>query len=342
MRFADFKANAEVCKMLSGMVSSGRIPGALMFHEDDGGGAVPLAMAFLQYLGCTNRQGEDSCGECPSCNKISKLIHPDIHFVFPVTGGSIIPSSAKPTSLSYIKQWRDLVLSNPWFSERDLEEALGIEGKSPLISVADAKEILSQIAFNPLEGNFCAVVVYLPEKMNADAANRLLKSLEEPPAKTIFILITHSPEKVLPTVASRCQLVRVSSAGRPIGDGGEENALNRELFVSLMDAVVSRDLASALEAGEAVASLPSRDRIKSFLSYLSEMMRVIFLASQGLSSIAHVHQEDMSAAASYAPSLKKSYPRSLLPVIDRASMMIDRNVNQKIVLCDLVDKMFMI
>ena len=114
MRFADIQGNDAVKRVLAGMVDAGKVPHAILFHEDDGCGAVPLCIAFLQYLWCPNRGAiPDSCGACPSCNKISKLIHPDVHFVYPVTGGSLIPSSAKPTALSYVKQWRELVLGNP-------------------------------------------------------------------------------------------------------------------------------------------------------------------------------------------------------------------------------------
>lgn len=388
MRFADIAGNEAVKAALKGMVDSGRIPHAIMFHEDDGGGAVGLCLALLQYLGCSCRPAaggapaddgglfggapadddglfgdasenlfggpdeapapapepapalEDSCGQCPWCNKISKLIHPDVHFVFPVTGGSIIPSSAKPTSLSYVKQWRELVLSNPCFTEQDLDEALGIEGKSALIAVGDAKEILGSLAFNSLEGGWRSVVVYLPEKMNQDAANRLLKSIEEPPERTLFLLVTHAPEKVLPTIASRCQCIRVGRASRVVVT--PDQAEMRELFVPLMDAILARDLLAALETGEAVAALPSRDKIKSFLRYASSMMRNLFLVQQGLRSVTGAPEEDLEAVNAWASKLKKSYARTILPHVDRSLMLIERNVNAKIVVCDLVNKMFMI
>ena len=338
MRFSELKGNEAAKAAVAGMVDSGRIPHAIMFHEDDGGGGVSFCLALLQYVGCASRSGADSCGVCPWCNKIAKLIHPDVHFVFPVTGGSIIPSSAKPTSLSYVKQWRELVLGNPFFTERDLDEALGIEGKSALISVGDAKEILGCLSFNSLEGGYRAVVVYLPEKMNADAANRLLKSLEEPPQKTLFLLVTHAPEKVLPTIASRCQCIRLAPVSR--SELSVDSEQMRELFAGIMGAVVARDLQSALEAGEAVAALPSRDKVKAFIKYASSMMREIFLVQQGLRDLSGSSSEDVALAATYAPSLKKSFSRSMLPVLDRAYMLVERNVNQKIVICDLVNKLF--
>ena len=366
MRFADIQGNEGVKRALAGMVDAGKIPHAILFHEDDGGGAVPMCVAFLQYLWCPNRSARpepglteglfgaeeeapdlterlpDSCGACPSCNKISKLIHPDVHFVYPVSGGSLIPSSAKPTALSYVKQWRELVLGNPWFTERDLHEALGIEGKNSLISVAEAREILGRLSFHSLEGGWRAVVVYLPERMNAEAANRLLKSIEEPPERTLFLLVTHAPEKVLPTIASRCQHIRLVPVRRTdLAEGAEEQE-ERELMAALLDAVVGRDLSAALEAGEAVAALPSRERIKAWIGYASRMLRDVFLVQQGLTAIAGASEAELADATRYAGRLKRSFSRSLLPVLDRSAMLIDRNVNAKIVLCDLVNKMYVL
>jgi DNA polymerase-3 subunit delta' len=367
MRFAEIQGNEGVKRALAGMVDAGKVPHAILFHEDDGCGAVPMCVAFLQYLWCPNRGRDarsepgmtglpgmeadetswparpaipDSCGACPACNKISKLIHPDVHFVYPVTGGSLIPSSAKPTSLSYVKQWRELVLSNPFFTERELNEALGIEGKSSLISVADAREILGRLAFQSLEGGWRAVVVYLPEKMNAEAANRLLKSIEEPPERTLFLLVTHAPEKVLPTIASRCQHIRLVPVRRPDAAPGEDEAEELELMGSLLESVTGRDLYSALETGEAIAALPSRERIKAFLKYASRTLRNIFLVQQGLTEIAGASEEELALARRFAPKLKRSFSRTILPQLDRGAMLVDRNVNAKIVACDLVNKMF--
>ena len=358
MRWADIPGNEDVKRALAGMVDAGKIPHAILFHEDDGCGAVAMCLAFLQYLWCPNRGSgsassglweeeplpaalPDSCGACPSCNKIGKLIHPDVHFVYPVSGGSIIPASAKPTALSYVGQWRELVLSNPYFTERDLSEALGIEGKSALISVADAREILGRLAFRSLEGGWRAVVVYLPEKMNAEAANRLLKSIEEPPEQTLFLLVTHAPEKVLPTISSRCQCIRLVPVQRP-GTLDADTAEDRELLVSLLDAVVARNLSAALEIGEAVAALPSRGRIQAFLRYASRALRAVFLVQQGMGAIAGVTEEELADAQRYAASLKRSYARMVQPLLDRSAMLIDRNVNAKIVACDLVNKMFVL
>ena len=321
MRFADTGCRHELAATLAGMVDSGRIPHAMMFSEPDGGCAFGTALAFLQYLYCGSRSGGDSCGECPSCNRITKLIHPDVHFIFPTT--------APKTSLSLIAEFRALVQQNPHFKEAELYEALGMESKTALIAVAEAREVLSTLALSALEGGYRSVVIYLPEKMNQEAANRLLKAIEEPEEKTQFILITHSPEKVLGTIASRCLHIQL---------GGEMPAVefqDPELLDRLMDALLSHDLFTALGVGEDLAALPSRENAKAFCKFAAESMRKLFLVQQGIDLPAGVTDKERDWAA----RARKTFPRSALGCLDRASRLIERNVNLKIVFTDLVDKL---
>ena len=120
MRFADIPGNDDVKRALSGMADSGRVAHAMLFYENEGCGALPLVLAFFQYLNCQDRRDGDSCGECPSCRQISKLIYPDMHFVFPVNSGTRVSSSEKPVSDTYLKYWRELVLADPYFLESEL------------------------------------------------------------------------------------------------------------------------------------------------------------------------------------------------------------------------------
>lgn len=331
MTFGSIQGNADVCSALVGMVSSGRIPHAILFHEDDGGGAMPIVLAFLQYLYCSNPSESDSCSACPSCNKISKLIHPDVHFIF--------PTNAPNLSVSYAAQWRELVLSNPCFTEADLAQALGIEGKSSIIAVAEARAMLDNLNLSALEGGYRSVVIYLPEKMNQETANRLLKMIEEPPAMTQFLLITHAPEKVLTTISSRCQSIRV----RPVSGSGrigtaESEAIYSDLFGQLMDALAKHDLLDALDLGEAFAALPSRESAKEFCRYMSGRMRGIFLCQQGLSALAPADPQTARLAA----GIKKTFPRLSMEALDRAQMQIGRNVNLKILFADLIGRLYRI
>lgn len=329
MKFAEVQGNEAVCRALAGMVDSGKVPHALLFHEDDGGGGVALALAFLQYLYCKNRHGGDSCGECPACNKIGKLIHPDIHFVFP-----LVLTAGDSVSEQYAVQWRELVHSNPRFTESELYEALGFEGKNTVIGVKEANALIRVLSQYSLEGGYTSVLIYLPEKMNPTAANKILKVLEEPPRKTLFILVTHGPERLLPTISSRCQFIRVEalsssdSAVLRYDDGG--------LFASLMENLIDRNLAGALEVGEQLAALPSRDSAKAFCKFASGKMRLVFLIQQGLESLAG----DDADARRWSKILRKTFPRKALEAFDRTLALIGRNVNLKILFTDLVGRLW--
>lgn len=340
MRFEDIQGNENVVKALVGMVDSGKIPHAIMFHEDDGGGAVALCLAFIQYLDCKSRSAEDSCGTCPSCNKVAKLIHPDVHFIFPVSGGTLIPSSQKPTSLSYIKQWRELVLADPFFTEADLYEALGIEGKATNIAVAESRYLLDKLAFNALEGGYKSVIIYLPEKMGPETANRLLKSIEEPSEKTQFLLITHAPEKVLTTISSRCQCIRVVPSRRSGAHKLTGTPEEREIFYAIMGAIARKDLYAALEAGEQIAALPSKAKVKAFYSFFSDQMRKLFLYQQGMPQLTTLTEDEQVSIPELSRKLKRNFARASLPLLDRAAMLTDRNVNVKIVACNLVNNLY--
>lgn len=321
MRFADTGGRPEVLRALSAMVDSGRIPHAIMFSEPDGGSAFATVLAFLQYLYCGSRTGGDSCAVCPACNRISKLIHPDVHFIFPTT--------APRTSLSLMNEFRTLVQQNPHFKEAELYEALGIEGKTALIAVAEAKEVLSSLTLSALEGGYRSVVIYLPERMNQEAANRLLKAIEEPEEKTQFLLITHAYEKVLTTIASRCQHIQT---------GGEMPApefQDPELLDRLMDALLAKDLFSALGVGEEIAALPSRENAKAFCKFAADALRNIFLVQQGIK----LQGSNSGKADEWAAKARKTFPRAAVGCFDRAYRLVERNVNMKLVFTDLVDRL---
>ena len=317
--------NTEVVAALHLMVESGHVPHALLLQEDDGGGAFPLVINFLEEL----------YGGSP---RVQKLIHPDIHFVFPVAG------SDKPVSLQFMGKFRELVLENPYFFENELYTAIGIEGKQGNISVNEARSILDRLSLSAVEGGYRTVLVYLPEKMNAQAANALLKMVEEPPAKTLFVLITHAPEKVLVTISSRCLHMRV----QPLSPEAErevharENASNQmltDLFHDLLEAIVSRDRLKALETGEAVAELKVREQQKSFCRLASEDLRRLFFL-QKMPALARVPEGEEDFYKRMAGALKPTFPRRGMAALDRALLLIERNVNQKILFTDLVNQLY--
>ena len=372
MRFADIIGNASVARALASMADSGRVAHAMLLYENEGCGALALAMAYLQYLNCANPSDGDSCGECPSCRQMSKYIHPDVHFVFPVNKGPKT-SDEKPTSESYIKYWRELAVADPYFVEADLQKAIGVEGKSGLIAVAEAKNIITKLSLASVTDGYKAVVFYLPEKMNQETANRLLKMVEEPPADTVFIFITHAPEKVLQTIFSRCQSLRVlpltkeeveevlvkqmgvdpheaqakasvsgGSVGAALGMIGDKEEYDRymDLFVDLMNALTARDLSSVLECGEQLAALESREKQKGFCTFAGECIRKIFMIQQNLSQLAVIPEEEEAFYTAIAQKCGKKFCSKTITNIEKVSYMIDRNVNSKILFCDLVNRMY--
>jgi len=348
MRFADVIGNATVAKVLSSMADSGRVAHAMLMYENEGCGALALALAYVQYLNCSNPSGGDSCGECPSCRQMSKLIHPDVHFVFPVNKGPKT-SDDKPVSESYIKYWRELAIANPYFVEADLQRAIGIESKNGLIAVAEARSIINKLSLTSVADGYKAVIFYLPEKMNQETANRLLKMVEEPPEKTVFIFITHAPEKVLQTIFSRCQSIRVlpltkeeAEAVKALNpfDDREEYDQFMELFTDLMNALTRRDLMAALECGEVMAALESREKQKAFCTFASDCIRKIFMLQQNLPQIAGVSEEEKEFYDKMAGCVGKGFCMKSITNIEKVVAMIDRNVNSKILFCDLVNRMF--
>lgn len=292
------------------MADSGRVPNAIMFSEPDGGPAFRIALGFLQQL-----YGGDGA------QRVARLIHPDVHFIFPV--------SAPLTSTQLMPQFRELALQNQAFTESELNAALGIEGKSSIIAVAEAREVLGALALSALEGGWRSVVIYLPEKMNPEAANRLLKSIEEPSDRTLFVLISHSPEKVLQTIRSRCQQFQ-------LGDEIKAPDFDSpELLDSLMDALAAKDLLRALEEGEKISALPSRENAKAFCKFAADAMRNLFVAQQGLS----IPATDSGKAVQWAPRFKKTFPRAAMACFDRAFRLVERNVNMKIIFTDMVNRL---
>lgn len=374
MRFADIPGNEDIRRALTGMADSGRVAHAMLFYENEGCGALPLVLAYFQYLNCQDRHDGDSCGECPSCRKISRLIHPDLHFVFPVNTGSKVSASEKPVSDTYMEYWRDLVLADPYFLESDLYSALGIEGKSGNIAVAEAKSVISKLSLSSVEDGYRAIVVWLPEKMNAEAANRLLKIVEEPPEKTLFLFVTHAPDKMLQTIFSRCQSFRIPPLSKAqvseilesrfsvspdrakvlagisggsvgvalsmIGDK-EEHGEYAVIFRKLMTAMMSRDLTAALEAGEDMASLSSREKQKGFCIFAADCVRKIFMIRKGLVQISNAAEDELPLLSDIAAGTGDGFCDRAAGILDRASALIDRNVNARIVFCDLVDRLFL-
>jgi DNA polymerase-3 subunit delta' len=200
MFFKDIVGQPEAKTKLLGMFADNRIPHALMLTGPDGSGNLVGAFAFIQYLFCTQKNNNDSCGVCPSCIKTSKLSHPDLHLVFPIA-----KSKDVKTSNDLLPEFRECFLENPYITLHDWFNSLNAENKQPIIPTEEAGSILKKLSYTSYEGGYKVMMIWQPEKMNIESANKLLKILEEPPEQTLFVLVCNHPEQLLTTIISRVQ-----------------------------------------------------------------------------------------------------------------------------------------
>jgi DNA polymerase-3 subunit delta' len=206
MNFRQIPGQKETISRLIRSVSEQRVSHAQLFSGPEGCGSFALALAYAQYVSCENRTESDSCGTCKSCVKYEKMIHPDLHFVFPVIKDK---KNSEPVSDAFIEQWREYARQSPYFTLNEWLNAIDVENAQGLIFASEAGEIIRKLSLKTFESDFKIMIIWLPEKMHPAAANKLLKLLEEPPEKTLFLLVSDEPDKLLPTIISRCQIIRV-------------------------------------------------------------------------------------------------------------------------------------
>ncbi|MDE5945527.1 MAG: DNA polymerase III subunit delta [Rikenella sp.] len=212
MRFSDIIGHDEIKRRLRETVRNGRISHALLFTGGEGAGALPLALAYAQYVNCRHRSEEDSCGECPECYRMQRLEHPDCHYIYPVNVSkeAVVTGRAdeKPRSEQFVHLWRQAVpRTGGYLTEQEWYAELGIENQQGIINKNDANELVRQMGFKSFEGGYKTVVVWLPERLHEAAANTLLKLVEEPPEKTLFLFVSVEPERIIATIRSRTQIV---------------------------------------------------------------------------------------------------------------------------------------
>ena len=204
MLFRDIIGQEATKQQLRQSAREGRIPHAQLFTGVSGIGKLQLALAYAQYLNCPNRTDEDSCGTCPTCLQFQHLQHPDLHFAFP-----IVKTDAGDTCDAFLEPWREIILDQHYFDLDDWYRALGVETKQGMIYEKESQEILRKLSLKAYGNGYKIMIIWQPEKMNATSANKLLKLLEEPPAQTVFLLVSEHPEQLLSTIQSRVQVVRV-------------------------------------------------------------------------------------------------------------------------------------
>jgi DNA polymerase III subunit delta' len=206
MEFRQVVGQNELKNKLIQNVKAGRISHAQMFLNQQGFGALPLAIAYAQYINCEDKQENDACQKCSSCLKYNKLAHPDLHFVFPINSSADVKDA---TCAKYMENWRQFVLSNPYGELNDWLKFIDVENKQAIINVKEGQELINKLTLKNFEAPYKVIIIWLFETVNTQAANKLLKVLEEPPEKTVFILIVNDHETLLPTILSRVQVLKL-------------------------------------------------------------------------------------------------------------------------------------
>lgn len=367
MRFADVIGQQALKEHLARSVDSGRISHAQLFTGISGAGTLPLAVAYAQYIHCRNRQGGDSCGECPSCKQIEALAHPDLHFIFPVNkqgkkSGEVVLSTAR----EFVELWREMWdKSGGYFSPRDWFDAMNL-GKTlkGVISAKESEEIIRRLGFKSFESEYKIMIIWLPETMNEEAANRILKILEEPMGKTLFILVSERSDLLLSTITSRTQEVAVPrlsvadllpiaqqsqtdatkaqniarlAAGdllelrRLLGEADDTIAReNFEAFCSLMRLSYNDKHLELMNWADEVAQL-SRERQRGMLSDFSRLLREAFMLHAGLERVSYLWGEEADFCRKFAPFIGSQNIEPIIEQIESVVRQINQNGNPRIV-----------
>jgi len=366
MKFSDIPGQKEIIQRLVGSVNSERVSHAQLFTGPEGCGNLALALAYAQYISCENKSPGDSCGTCKSCIKYEKLIHPDLHFVFPVIRNK---ASSEPVSDNYIEQWREFVRKSPYFSLNRWLDSIEVGNAQGLIFASEASEILKKLSLKAFESEFKIMIIWLPEKMHPSTANKLLKLIEEPPEKTLFILVSDEPDKVIPTVLSRCQLVKIPSfkneeisqylvdafkihkaraddiAGVVNGnliralelcESEDSSVKNLDYFKTLMRFAWKRDIVSIINWSEEMAAI-GREPQKSFLSFTLRLLRenLMLTLGQKKNNLIYLSGEEWEFSSKFHPFVNHDNIFSFTDEINKAYSHIEANGNARIIFLDL-------
>jgi len=365
MLFKEVLGHSELKQRLIRTVKEERISHALMFFGPPGSGKLSLALAYARYISCEQRGEEDSCGVCPSCLKYNGLVHPDLHFVYPVMITGKV--SKDPVSDHFIADWRQAILSNPYMNENQWYEAIGAENKQGLISKNESTEILRKLNLKSYEAEYKVMIIWLPEKMNAAAANTLLKMIEEPPPKTLFLMVSENTGQILTTILSRTQLIRVPpldvdfvrkglqekgfsdskliedavkkgngnfSLALVVAENDEQEHANFELFASIMRLAYQRKMAEISAWVDSLAGM-GRERIKQFLTFGMRMVRENFMLNIKKDEITFMSAEEEDFSRKFSPFIHKDNVMEIATAFNEAANHIEANAYARIVLMDM-------
>jgi len=372
MLFRDIIGQDDVKRRLIRTVKEGRVSHAQLFTGPEGSRKLALALAYAQFINCKNRvwpndenQAGDSCGTCPSCVKYQKLVHPDLHFIYPISSTKEIK---KPLSRDFLQTWRQVLLQNNYrLTLFDWYEAIGIEKKQGIINAEDCSEILRTLSYKSYESEYKVMVIWMAEKLFHAAAPKILKILEEPPDKTLFILITENQDQIINTILSRCQVVRIprltdenltdqltkempelngkTGTVIPLAEGNytkacklllenEEESYQVENFIKWMRLCYAGDILKMHDFVSEIARI-GRERQKSFLAYSSRIIRNGMLLHYSVPKLTRLNDEEMEFVEKFRHFITHVNILQMAENLDVAQYHIERNANPNILFMDL-------
>ncbi len=368
MQFKDIIGQDYIKKKLINTVKENRVSHAQLFLGPEGSGKLALAIAYAQYISCTDKKTDDSCGVCNSCIKYNKLIHPDIHFYFPTAGTK---KNTKPESKVFIKEWREFILRNKgYIALEDWLEFIDIENKQATIYADDCNDIIKTVALKSFESDYKIYIIYMAEKIYHASAPKLLKLLEEPPDKTLFILITENHDQIINTILSRTQLVKINKLTdkdiaeqlqknnnldsyqamnlTKIANGNYNEALrlidniedanfNFQNFSTWMRACYKADYASIITWIDSISKVPGgREKFKRFFSYALKATRnCLIINNLKNQNTLKLPLEEAEFFVKFSPFINDRNMGKITDEFNKAYFHIERNVNQRVVLMDI-------
>lgn len=357
-------AQHDVRSRLARLVAEDRVPHAMLISGPEGCGKLAIALELARALLCHHPVDGHACDECPACKMSDKWVHPDLHFVFPIIKPA--GSSAEVTSDYYLSQWRELLRRTPYFDRQDWLTEMGVGNQQSQIPVAESDSILRKLSLTASQGGAKVMLVWLPEQMNLQTANKLLKVLEEPPRGTYFLLVSEQPDALLPTILSRTQLTRIpplradeiaralvevqglqGEDARQVArqSGGNYIAALRQItvnadaglffdmFVLLMRLSYMRDIKGIRSWADDVAEW-GRERQKNFLTYALRMVRENFVYNFRLPELNYMNRQEADFAVRFARFINEGNVIPMADTIEQAMRDVGQNVNPRMVFFD--------
>ncbi len=354
MTFAEVIGQEEVRDRLLQMTREGRLPHAIMLCGPQGVGKKALAIAFASYL-----LGEDNA-------MVKRLEHPDLHFTYPTIKLPSMGSDHKPTSDDFAREWHELLRQGPYFTMDEWMTAMGGENQQAVITAGESESLLRKLSLKSSQGGYKVSIIWLPERMNIECANKLLKLIEEPPQQTVFIMACEEPDRLLETIRSRVQRIDVkklpadtisqalqqrrgvsTEAARRISrlangswlkaleelQTGTENEQFLDLYISLMRLAYQRKIRDLRKWSEVLAAF-GREKQKRFLQYFLRMTRECFMYNFHEQDIVYMTEQEENFAHNFARFVNEANILALYDLANRAIRDIGQNANAKIVFFD--------